>query len=97
MTGYCIYQNYFLPLSQQLKITVMEISYICPCDKQTLKLLLFTAKDNVKAYNDIIDMQNELYNEVYLRNTLIAKTMFVFPVCHTAPDATMAYPFHTPT
>lgn len=53
----------------------MEISYICPCDKQTLKLLMLTAKDNVKAYNDIIDMQNKLYNEVYLRNTLIAKTL----------------------
>lgn len=75
MTGYCIYQNYFLPLSQQLKIIVMEISYICPCDKQTLRLLLMTAKDNVKEYNDIIDIQNKLCNEVYNRNILLAKTL----------------------
>lgn len=53
----------------------MEISYICPCDKQTLKLLMLTAKDNVKAYNDIMDMQTELCNEVYLRNELIAKIL----------------------
>ena len=36
---------------------------------------MLTAKDNVKAYNDIIDMQTELCNEVYLRNQLIAKTL----------------------
>lgn len=49
------------------------VTYKCKCDKSTLRLLMITEKDYIKSYNNIIDLQNELCNEAYTRNVLLAK------------------------
>ena len=49
------------------------VTYKCDCDKSTLKLLMITEKDYIKSYNNIVDLQNELCNEAYTRNVLLAK------------------------
>lgn len=49
------------------------VTYKCGCDIQTLKLLMLTEKDYIKSYNNIVDLQNELCDEVSKRNVLLAK------------------------
>lgn len=51
------------------------ISYKCSCDTQTLKLLMATEKDYIKSHNNIVDMQNDLYEQASKRNALVAKLL----------------------
>lgn len=51
------------------------ISYKCSCDISTLKLLMATEKDYIKSHNNIVDMQNDLYEQASKRNALVAKLL----------------------